>query len=191
MMDRLSATDWALVGDALRRVGSLGEAAEIHGEIHGLLCTMGKDAIAPWVKGALSDAPTAPTDVVTMLETLGEEAHAALESGDMSLVLLLPEDNASLEIRAEALGHWCQGFMHGLGASGQRGNEKALIREGATRDIILDFSEITRASFAEDETEEEGEAALVQLIEYVRVSVQLVYEELLKIRVGPGQSSAH
>ena len=59
------------------------------------------------------------------------------------------------------------------------------------RDIVTDFSEITRASFSSEETEEEGEAALVELVEYVRVSVQLVFEELHMVRSGSSGSGTH
>ena len=190
-MESQSIPEWALIGEALRRAGSLGEPPEIHGEICGLLCVMGEDAVASWVTGTLNDAQTPTVDAVDTLTELGGAAFTVLEAGDMSISLLLPGDDDSLEVRAEALGHWCQGFMHGLGAGGQGGNDSPIIREGLTRDIILDFSEITRVMFADDETEEEGEAALIELIEYVRVSVQLVFEELLAIRGGAGSAGVH
>ncbi len=190
-MGSLPVPEWALIGEALRGAGSLGEPSEIHGEICGLLCVMGEDVVSSWVTGTLSDAGSTAADVGPALELLGGSAFTALEAGDMSISLLLPGDDESLVIRAEALGHWCQGFMHGLGAGGQGGNQNPIVREGLTRDIILDFSEITRVMFADDETEEEGEAAFMELVEYVRVSVQLVFEELLAIRGGVGNASLH
>lgn len=80
--------------------------------------------------------------------------------------------------------------MHGVGASGRSGAKTALADHEVIKDIIGDFSEITRAAFAADETEEEGEAAFIELVEYVRVSVQLVFEEFLGIRSDAG-SEAH
>ncbi len=190
-MGNLSVPEWDVIGEVLQRVGSLGEPSEIHGEICGLLCVMGKDSIASWVTGTLNDARSPGAEVANTLEVLGGAAFTALEAGDMSIKLLLPGDDEPLETRADALGHWCQGFMHGLGAGGQGGNENPIVSEGLTRDIILDFSEITRVMFADDETEEEGEAALIELVEYVRVSVQLVFEELLAIRGGAGNAGVH
>ncbi len=108
----------------------------------------------------------------------------------MSFNLLLPPDEVPLERRAADLGLWCQGFMHGLGAAGRPGAESPLVSNEVVREIVADFSEITRATFAEQETEEEGEGAFLELVEYVRVGVQLVFEELRGLRSSsPGDVS--
>ena len=109
----------------------------------------------------------------------------------MEIVLLLPSDDESLEVRAESLGLWCQGFMHGLGAGGEPGAENPLLANGVTREIIADFSEITRAAYSADETEAEAEAAFMELVEFVRVSVQLAFEELYRVRSTPNREQRH
>ena len=110
----------------------------------------------------------------------------AIDSGDMELTLLLPPDNELLEARAESLGLWCQGFMHGLGSASESGEDSPLLTDDITSEIIADFSEITRAAFTADETEAEAEAAYTELVEFVRVSVQLAFEELHRVRSAPG-----
>jgi uncharacterized protein YgfB (UPF0149 family) len=189
-MTSLSTYDWGKIGSALRDAGSLGEPSEIHGEFCGLVCVMGQDAVASWPAAALADASSPSDDARGSLRDLAAASWASLDSGDMSFELLLPSDAESLERRAESLGLWCQGFMHGVGASGRSGAKTALADHEVIKDIIGDFSEITRAAFADDETEEEGEAAFIELVEYVRVSVQLVFEEFLGIRSDAG-SEAH
>jgi uncharacterized protein len=47
------------------------------------------------------------------------------------------------------------------------------------REILSDLSEIGRAGVAEEEAEEAGESALLELIEYVRVAVQIVHDECM------------
>lgn len=190
-MGSFSEQDWNRAGAALRSAGALGDPAEIHGEFCGLACVMGKEAVSSWAAAALEAAESASADVVAMLERLAETTWSALETGDMTFDLLLPPDEEPLESRAESLGTWCQGFMHGLGAAGGAGSANSVVRKEAIRDIVSDFSEITRATFAADETEEEGEAALVELVEYVRVSVQLVFEELHALRSGSAGSGTH
>lgn len=190
-MGSLSEQDWNRVGAALHGAGALGDPAEIHGEFCGSACVMGKDAVSAWVNAALSDANSRPADAVATLEQLAEAAWSALDAGDMSFDLLLPPDDESLDRRAESLGTWCQGFMHGLGAAGPSGADNPILRNETIRDVVGDFIEITRAGFSADETEEEGEAALVELIEYVRVSVQLIFEELHAIRSGSVDSGTH
>lgn len=190
-MGRASEQDWARVGAALDSAGALGEPAEIHGEFCGLACVMGRDAVAPWATTSLADARSRPADSVETLEDLAAATWTSLDSGDMSFELLMPPDEESLERRADSLALWCQGFMHGLGAAGEPGNENPVIQNEVIRDIVGDFSEISRASFAASETEEEGEAALAELVEYVRVSVQLVFEELYAVRSGSAGSGTH
>jgi uncharacterized protein YgfB (UPF0149 family) len=190
-MENLSEQQWSTVGEALRRAGSMGEPSEIHGEFCGLACVMGEDAIAPWIEGALSDTDSSREDAAATLHSLGAATWSALEAGDMSFVLLLPLDDDRLAQRVDCLSHWCQGFMHGLGGAGPSGKDSPVVRDGVTRDIISDFNEITRAAFGEDETEEEGEAAYIELVEYVRVSAQLVFEELHGLRGGGDKAGTH
>lgn len=190
-MAKRSGQVWTRAGDALFGAGSLGEPAEIHGEFCGLACVMGADAIKPWVDATLADADSRPEASVSTLQDLAGDTWSTLDSGEMGFQLLLPPDEESLERRAECLGLWCQGFMHGLGAAGSPGKDSPILKHEGIRDIVTDFSEITRASFSDEETEEEGEAALVELIEFVRVGVQLVFEELHPLRSGAAGSGRH
>jgi len=190
-MGSLSEQDWTRLSAALSSAGALGEPAEIHGEFCGLACVMGEDAVSAWASATLGDAPSRPADAVETLERMAAIAWGALDSGDMSFELLLPPDDELVARRAECLGTWCQGFMHGLGAAGRPGRDNPVVQHETIREIIGDFTEITRAGFTADETEEEAEAALVELVEYVRVSVQLIFEELHTIRSGSADSGTH
>jgi uncharacterized protein YgfB (UPF0149 family) len=59
------------------------------------------------------------------------------------------------------------------------------------REILADFSEIGRAGVAEEEAEEVGESAYAELVEYVRVGVQIVFDECRAPRQGPGAPQLH
>ena len=195
-MGRSPEPDFAVIDAALRSSGLLGEPAELHGEFCGLACVMGPDAGPAWVASVLaeseSDAGGVRTgEIEATLESLAVSTWQALDSGDMELKLLLPHDTEQLESRAESLGLWCQGFMHGLGAAGEPGADSPLLADGITREIIADFSEITRAAFTADETETEAEAAYMELVEFVRVSVQIAFEELYRIRKSPHGEQRH
>lgn len=169
------------VAAALHGAGSLSHPAEIHGSLCGLLCLLGETYTAPWfsevLEGVAEDA-AGRSEALSVLGALGEATCEALEQGDMSFRLLLPDDEAALEQRAEALAHWCQGFNHGLAAGGEIGRARAALDDGVTGEVIRDFSELSRMAFTGDDSEAEGEAAYAELLEYVRVSVQLVFEEL-------------
>lgn len=189
-MAALPEPDFENAEQVLRDAGSPAEAAEIHGEFCGLACVMGADAGPAWAAGVMADAQQGEP-VRDMLQALATASWQELDAGEMGLVLLLPADNAPLEQRAEALGLWCQGFIHGLGVSSDPDDQKSVLKDELTREIITDFSQISRAAFADDETEAEGEAAYIELVEFVRVSVQLLFEELHPLRAGAERSKQH
>jgi uncharacterized protein YgfB (UPF0149 family) len=182
-------TDFDAVEQALRVAGALGEAAEIHGDFCGQACLIGLDAVPPWISDVLANTHSAQAGRV--LESLAAQTWTMLDEGDMSFLPLLPSDEVSLESRADNLGLWCQGFVHGLGIAGAQGDDNPAFKEGPTRDIIEDFSQISRAAFAENESADEAETAYIELLEYVRVSVQLVFEELYPLRPRPAGPGTH
>jgi len=174
----MPATDFQALTQALTRAGALGEPAEAHGHLCGLACALGPAAEPPWVAELLADCALGPGTRDALIQELGGTAIQtieALEAGDMSLQLALPGDADPLDSRAAALGLWCQGFMHGLS---QGAAAPATIESGVTGEIIGDFVEISRAELSQEETLAEAESAYAELVEFVRVSVQLVYEEL-------------
>lgn len=164
-------------------------AAEAHGTLCGLLCAAAEDMPDTWIQNTLADAEEysfgGRADARSLLEALNEATIEALAGGDMAFQLLLPGDESELEDRAAALACWCNGFLYGLAVRGLRPIEE-LPEE--LREILADFSEIGRAGVAEEEVEEAGESAYMELAEYVRVAVQLVYDEC---RVPPGYHAVH
>jgi uncharacterized protein YgfB (UPF0149 family) len=108
-----------------------------------------------------------------------------MNDSNVDYQLFLPDDDESLEARVEALGVWCQGFVYGLAAGGVQ--EDSVIPDDS-KELITDIIEISRAGYvADDEAEErvgvvndddEDEAAFMEVSEYVRMGVLLIYEEL-------------
>lgn len=103
-----------------------------------------------------------------------------LAGQDLVFEALLPDDDAPLEEQAQALALWCHGFLGGMGATApgigrDRGGEDTAIGE-----ILGDFAEISRAGLSDEEAagRDQPDFALAEIHEYVRVSVQIVFEEL-------------
>jgi uncharacterized protein len=153
-------------------------AAEAHGTLCGLLCAGAEDIPEAWIHNTLADAEDhsygGRNDARTLLEELHKQTVAALAADEMAFQLLLPDDDTALEDRAAALASWCNGFLYGLAVRGLRPMEEL---PDELREILSDFSEIGRAGVAEEEVEEAGEAAFIELVEYVRVAVQIVNDE--------------
>ena len=182
------------VAEALALTDVLGEPAELHGQLCGLACVMGVDAAGPaWVTDLLADSAAGESALALARDRLASAANGtlgSLQSGDMSLRLGIPDDDAPLAERAGALAHWCQGFLHGLGVGA---GQTSFTEAESTAEIISDFSEISRAAFepGEEESQEESESAYAELVEYVRVSAQLAFEELRALREKSGDGEPH
>ena len=91
---------------------------------------------------------------------------------------MLPDDDEALIDRAEELACWCQSFLAGMGAAGTLDKDAMGEQVG---EIVLDFSRLAQAGFDEDDEdhdEDESENAFAEILEFVRVGAQLIYEEL-------------
>ncbi len=188
--------DYSELSLALGRAGITAEASEVHGSFCGAAVLLGPHAGAVWLKETLAECDpdnVSAAEVGTALAQVALSSFQMLENGDMSFTLLLPSDDRPLSDRTECLALWCQGFMHGV-ALGNEGDDKTVDKvfsSELSKEIIADFTEITRAASDVEESDEDelnqGENAFFELMEYVRVSSQLVFEESADLRGKPEQ----
>jgi len=183
--------------DALRRCSSSWDASQTHGLLSGRLAIAGANSGFDWLSQVLEG--TNPQDALraeceAMLRSLFESTYQQLAERLSTFAPLLPDDGDSTAVRATALAHWCEGFLHGL-VSGDHGEDlRERLKAEPLSDIIRDLLQITRAAVDEDCDEESDEAAYTELVEYVRVAVQLAYEELADLRspaVAAGSGAVH
>lgn len=173
--------DYEQLRDALAAAGAVVAPAELHGGVCGALCAGGASAARRWLADCLDDErlDAAAAAVADELDELIVTSEKMLDEHDLKFAPLLPSDDAPLEEQVEALAGWSQGFLNGVGsttaAAGRAPGEGTALGE-----ILHDFAEISRAGLSEDEAAGRGQPdfALAELHEYVRVSVQIVFEEL-------------
>jgi uncharacterized protein len=170
---------------ALRRCGATWNASQAHGFLCSRIAIRGTEARSAWLAQLLSGGEkedVSSGECMSGLESLFHITWLQLAERQSEFMPLLPEDERPANERADALAHWCEGFLHGL-VSGP--HPEALRTRLATEplsDIIKDMLEITRAT-ADDETDEQSrEEAYVELVEYIRVAAQLAFEELAGFR---------
>jgi uncharacterized protein YgfB (UPF0149 family) len=154
------------------------EPAEAHGTLAGALCATGAYRLEDWLAEILPEG-SAPGDAALQLREVYAETRAALTGTQMQFNLLMPDDAEPIELRTEALTLWCNGFVYGLGTSGAPDLEHL---PGDAGEIVRDLAQIMRAGVDEREGLEANEAALAELVEFVRVGVQVVFEELGALR---------
>jgi uncharacterized protein YgfB (UPF0149 family) len=176
--------DYTRIERLLAHEHSLADAAEAHGTLAGCLCGASGYRFEDWLKEILPDG-RATAAVAQPLRALYDATAGALIQPDMEFELLLPEDAEPLAQRTAALAQWCQGFLYGLGA-GSIPNASEL--PGEVGEIVRDFIEITRADA--DADDEADENAYAELVEFVRVGVQLLFEELAVARAPAAPTAA-
>jgi uncharacterized protein YgfB (UPF0149 family) len=172
---------YTALAEMLARTGALGEAAEYHGTLCGLCCGMPDAGPAAWLERALAAAdaePNVPEECRAALEAVARDLHAALTGGELEFAPVLPDDDHALAERAVALARWCEGFLYGLAVA-----DAAAMRalKGDAQEALADFARIARTA-VEANASETDEVAYAELVEFVRVGVQLVYEELQRQR---------
>jgi len=172
--------------------------SEVHATACGLLSANGSAAAHTWLHNLWPDKwPQASdetsgekmhTDLLfaeadALLTELHETTRNQLNDPGCEFELLLPDDDDDIEDRVNALGDWCQGFLVGLTLGGV--SDFAPLPEDA-QEIIQDMVQIARAGASyEIAGSDEDEHAYAELVEYLRVGVLLINEELQPTRTAP------
>ena len=178
--------DYDRLRDSLTTAGAVVAVAELHGGVCAALCTSDSRGAALYLRDCLDDqelaAPTA--EVARELDELVGASLAQLGDEGLKFEPLLPSDDTSLEERVQALALWCHGFLAGLGATAPRLRDELGADSAALDEILRDFGEISRAGVTAEEAagSDAADFALAEVHEYVRISVQLVYEQLAPYR---------
>jgi uncharacterized protein YgfB (UPF0149 family) len=185
-----SEIDYDSLSDALRRCGASWDAAQAHGLLCGKFAVDGlrggAAAIALILEGTdAADALRAECE--SLLADAAGTAQRALAVRMSEFSPLLPDDSAGTATRTEALAHWAEGYLHGL-VAGEHGDAlKQRLAAEPVADIVKDMLQITRAGVDESADSEEEEKAYAEVVEYLRVAAQLIYEELAELRPASDQ----
>lgn len=156
---------------SLVRGGAGTDAAELHGLMIGFLSAGGSLSGPDWPDrlhvnmGAdvLADGDT--------LDQLRQASALELADPDFGFAPLLPDDDAPVMERADALFSWCRGFLAGFSLVPGR----AVLSEDA-QEAFQDLSEI--AAFVTEDGEQD-EQALTEVTEFVRVAALLIRGDVL------------
>ena len=173
--------------DLLFNVDAALGATESHGALCGMLCAQGATEASQWMLYVLGEHE----ETSKLLQQTGKKllqihkmSIEQMNDTDAEFELMLPDDDEPLEARVEALGTWCQGFVYGLAVGGIK--EDTVLPEDS-KELIRDILEISRAGYvadneaelsADEEDSEEDEVAFMEVSEYVRMGILLIYEEL-------------
>lgn len=182
----ISSSPYAAFAALLASSGHPVSPAELHGLLLGRSCAGAGFDIDPWLVDAAELLGAAPQDTVRQaLIGLQEMVKTELSGSEVTIVLLLPGDDAPLQERASALGQWCQGFLGGFGLTVR---DAALSAEAM--EVLQDLSAIAQVQNALDESED-GENDYMEVTEYLRVAPLLLFSECAKPVAPAAKPSLH
>lgn len=168
--------DYEELAQALRAAKVELGPAEVHGMITGTVSVPGARAPGSLLFGRA--AVTATPEIETFLRlvaALQEDVGARLQGSDFEFQPLLPGTDVELSEQVDALASWARGYILGLAASGISDPKRL---EGEVGEFLLDANRISEAEMDDDETVEQQEREIAEIVEYLRAGVQLVYDEL-------------
>jgi uncharacterized protein YgfB (UPF0149 family) len=145
------------------------EASELHGGLSGWLAGGGDDR-RQWLAAVLADDSLPVVTEDSVLDQLCVATAGQLADEDFGFSLLLPDEDASLYERSEALFAWCRGFVGAFGLAA--GGEPPLSEEGL--EALADLVKLG-AGTAQPGGDDEDEAAFAEIEEFVRVAALLLY----------------
>jgi len=164
---------YLIVNSTILQQEAAGSAAEVHGIASALLCLDATSDAGDWMNEAISRDADLLEDDKLLLINLFEHTKTLLESDEFLFDLFLPEEEEGIEDRAIALTQWCEGFLFGMGRIESSSKWPEEIDE-----ILSDMVELTKMDTGLEDENEESEAALMEVQEYLRAAVMLIYTEL-------------
>ena len=180
-----SLISFELLNHLLVPVGALNSPAELHGMLTGKLAGGQRLESEEWLTQSLAFLDVITNEehgvesdpegkVQAELARLYHVTLAQLQDQGYSFQMLLPDDEADMEDRTRAVGEWCHGFLTGFGSAGIDPNAK--FSEDAA-DALRDMAAIVSIGDGGDEDEEEAEASLFEIVEYVRMAVLTLFAD--------------
>ena len=139
--------------------------SELHGYLCGLLSAASRIGEQQWLGQVADQVGEKSLDDATrqLLSQLFAYTQSELESGALSVTMLVPDDNERLCLRTEALGIWCQSFLSGFG----QGLEGRKVSE-MVEEVLRDFAQISLIEATEES--EESEHLYMEVYEFVRLA---------------------
>ncbi len=164
MLDDLSYDTWTAI---LEQADVTLGASEAHGVLTGLACAgTFDDASALAALGANEN----DAELIDALELARRHLTDTLAEAELGLEPLLPDEEQPTVQRSRALTEWCHGFVAGFyfhDRDRDVGDYPEVVGEALT-----DIGDLAEASGTVSESD------LEELVEYLRVAVQLIYEEV-------------
>lgn len=156
--------------------GLLASGAEVHGLLTGMVAGGASVEGDEWLlllSDLINEGQSFKPQLREHVKMMAAETCASLRDPDLGFQLILPSDHEPLHERLQALTAWVQSFLVGFGV-----NQTNLAGLSADlREAIDDMVEIAKLDIT-IEDDEDAERAYFEIMEYLRISAMLCFNEL-------------
>jgi hypothetical protein len=160
----------------LDEMGITTKAAEVHGQLCGMLSSGIFDKATVYIQELIDNVDLMAFEKeIKQLISLVDISLKQLTSATFEFHLLLPDDEAPLQDRAQALSMWCQGYSDALLNSDV--NIDSLAHD-EVKEAFFHISEIATIDHTYSTVTEEDEVAYTEVYEYVRMAAMMLYAEI-------------
>lgn len=164
----------------LTTLGSEASPSEAHGTLCGLLC--GRADLEPreWLAltttgtEAIEQGDILAAEAAEWLSELFFQTVAALSDNNLNFYPLLPEDESET-VQLAAIAQWAQGFLMGLSLAGI---EKFTDYPEEVAEFVEAMTSVSSADDYDLAGDDSDEEAITELVEFIRIGVLLVNEEM-------------
>ena len=172
-------TNESELDEALENCDSGRNSIQAHGLLCGYIMTHGLKGHDMWLHRMFENSSNEKgVKYKYIFDDLFIKTWRQLEERQSKFELFLPGDDRGLLTRAKAIGSWCDSYLHGLISSVTTEKLKKAINREPTSILIKDLLEMTKATIGEEDDDETNEKSYAELVEYTRIAVQLIFEEL-------------
>lgn len=146
-------------------------ASEAHGALCGLAC---RDITGDTIRTRAYIFQLESPEHIDIIEGMFGLVCRDLEDEEFGFDLMLPAGDTSQTELAESISSWCQGFLLGV----CHDNTDILNHNNASvREALADITEIGHIEIDPAQAEQ-NERDMSEIIEFLRVATQLIYDEL-------------
>ncbi|MGL5741851.1 MAG: UPF0149 family protein [Legionella sp.] len=152
-------------------------ASLLHGMMCGYLCAGADEQGEAYIRALLNNKKdeTSRNAVLAMFAVFSI-SQQQITSFDFEFEMLLPSDQESLLIRAQAFSEWCEGFTQALTLTGIG---VAQLYEEEAQDALQHLIEFAELDCDTLDVDEEDERALMEVSEYARMAVLRLHNDLI------------
>ncbi|HAT6978732.1 TPA: UPF0149 family protein [Legionella pneumophila] len=151
--------------------------SELHGIMCGYLCAGADSQGEAYIRALLNNRKDEQSrNALLSMFSVFSISQQQINNFDFEFQMLLPDDDESLVIRAQAFSEWCEGFTQGLTIAGV-GMEQ--FYEEESQDALQHLIEFAEMDCESLEVGEEDEQALMEVSEYTRMAVLRLHSDLV------------